>query len=370
MIKVKQTSQYSDDYVYDISLDGTFVNALGMNVLHNTDGFNFKLPDKYRYTDENPYISNGKGRNSVEGKSYTGLDADICEFEDKYMGSAYNGGINKMGLGLDEVVSSTINFSRKNYCDYFPENPYPEDVKMVGNTIKSKKMPEYIAKFLSKALRLLLQGKGKEFIDEYYAYFNKIYNYKIPLKDIASKGKIKKSLDEYIQGTKEVTKSGTTKSRQAWYELAIKHNVKVDNGDTIYYVNTGTSKSHNDIKKVTHYYEYVNGEKVEVTKDIEKQYKEYKKDKSNTLTKLKWMAKFKSNIIKDEEIIFNSILVPKYIISSDRDVFCDEKNGIEYNVAKYVDMFNKRIKPLLVCFSKEIREDILITNPKDIMLKV
>ena len=26
-------------YVYDISLDGTVVNALGMNVMHNTDGF-------------------------------------------------------------------------------------------------------------------------------------------------------------------------------------------------------------------------------------------------------------------------------------------------------------------------------------------
>lgn len=25
--------------VYDISLDGTFVNALGMNVVSNTDGF-------------------------------------------------------------------------------------------------------------------------------------------------------------------------------------------------------------------------------------------------------------------------------------------------------------------------------------------
>ena len=29
---------HSVGVVYDISLDGTFVNALGMNVLHNTDG--------------------------------------------------------------------------------------------------------------------------------------------------------------------------------------------------------------------------------------------------------------------------------------------------------------------------------------------
>jgi hypothetical protein len=44
-------------------------------------------------------------------------------------------------------------------------------------------------------------------------------------------------------------------------------------------------------------------------------------------------------------------------------VFCEE--GKEYNVAKYIDMFNKRITPLLVCFSKDIRGKILITDPKD-----
>ena len=47
----------TNDYVYDISLDGTFVNALGMNVLHNTDGFNFQMPTTFRYTNENPYTS-------------------------------------------------------------------------------------------------------------------------------------------------------------------------------------------------------------------------------------------------------------------------------------------------------------------------
>ena len=37
-----------DGYVYDISLDGTVVNALGLNVISNTDGFNFKLPKTFR----------------------------------------------------------------------------------------------------------------------------------------------------------------------------------------------------------------------------------------------------------------------------------------------------------------------------------
>ena len=33
----------TNDYVYDISLDGSVVNALGMNVISNTDGF--QLPN-------------------------------------------------------------------------------------------------------------------------------------------------------------------------------------------------------------------------------------------------------------------------------------------------------------------------------------
>ena len=33
----------TNDYVYDISLDGTVINALGMNVISNTDGF--QLPN-------------------------------------------------------------------------------------------------------------------------------------------------------------------------------------------------------------------------------------------------------------------------------------------------------------------------------------
>ena len=33
-----------------------------------------------------------------------------------------------------------------------------------------------------------------------------------------------------------------------------KDNIKVDMGDTLYYINTGKSKSQADVKKVTHYY--------------------------------------------------------------------------------------------------------------------
>ena len=352
-----------NDYVYDISLDGTVINALGNNVLSNTDGFNFKLPNEYRYTKENPYIGKGFNRNVTEGKEYTGFDADVAEFNDLFMRKF-------MGLGIDEVVDSTINFSRKNYCDYFPENPYPEDIKKVGNSIKSKKMAAFIQKFLDKALRLLLQKDGAGFLDEYYTHLERIYNYEIPLKDIASKGKVKKSIDAYIEDCKVITKAGRPKSRQAWMELAIKDGIKVDMGDTLYYINTGKSKSQADVKKIIHYYINVDNlfetERKDMKSVYEKEFKKFKKENpkyANITTLDQFIQKNYPNAVKEEEIVLNAMLLPQEIIDSETDVFC--KDGEEYNAPKYIDMFNKRIKGLLVCFKKEIRDKILITNPSD-----
>lgn len=341
-------------------------------IVGDTDGFNFRLPDEseYRYTKEHPYISTGLSRETEKDKEYTGFKADVAEFNDLYMCDKHYApnAVNKMGLGIDEVVNATINFSRKNYADYFPENPYPEDVKLVGNTIKSKKMPEYIAKFLAIGIRLLLRGKGQEFLEEYYKYVDKIYNYQIPLRDIATKGKIKKSLREYKKDVQTLTKAGRPKSRQAWYELAIKEGLNVDNGDTIYYVNTGKAKSHADVKKIKHYmYIDESGEKVDKTKEVEKDYKSWKKeDSSRKLSMEAYIAKYRPGVFLEDEIVLNCMLVPRNIIDKEEDTYCsDVSEDLEYNVDKYVDMFNKRITPLLVCFSKDIRSEILISNPKD-----
>lgn len=334
-------------------------------IVGDTDGFNFALPDdsKFRYTDEHPYIGKGLSRETKDGKEYTGYEADVAEFNDKYMCDMHyaQNAVNKMGLGIDEVVSATINFSRKNYADYFPDKPYPDDVKMVGNTIKSKKMPEYISKFLEKGIRQLLRGQGQAFLESYYDYIDKIYNYRIPLQDIASKGKVKKSIKEYIDDCNTITKAGRPKSRQAWMELAVKENLKVDLGDTLYYINVGKTKSQADVKKVTRYKERGENGEVDITTLIEKEWKTEKakewRDKSQMISQLH------PNARKEEEIVLNSLLVPREVIESDEEVFCDDNT--EYNVPKYIDQFNKRITPLLVCFSKEIRDKILVTNPSD-----
>lgn len=350
-------------------------NKLGYTpIVGDTDGFNFQLPknEQYRYTEEHPYISPGLSRETEKGKSYTGFKADVAEFNDLFMSDKHydKDAINKMGLGIDEVVNSTINFSRKNYSDYFPEEKFPNDVKMVGNTIKSKKMPEYISKFLEKGIRYLLRGKGQEFIEEYYAYIDKIYNYQIPLKQIASKGKVKKSIAEYVEDCKTITKAGRPKSRQAWMELLLLNNVNANMGETVYYINTGNSKSQADVKKVTHYYKsdgFFN-EKTDIKNVLEKEWKKDGTDgklapENKRLSFNDYVKKHHSDVTIEDEIILNCKLVPQNIIDSETDILCEE--GEEYNVPKYIDQFNKRITPLLVCFAPEIRNTILVTKPDD-----
>ena len=95
-------------YVYDISLDGTVVNALGLNIISNTDGFNFKLLETYRYTEEHPYISTGSSRETENGKKYVGFKADVAEFNDLYMCDKHyaSNAVNKMGLGINRICAA------------------------------------------------------------------------------------------------------------------------------------------------------------------------------------------------------------------------------------------------------------------------
>lgn len=279
----------------------------------DTDGFNFAIPD---HIDTITYVAKGNHWKTAKyepGTELRGLEAVLADFNETYMEG-------RMGLDIDDVCESTINFARKNYG-----NLIDGKVKLVGNSVKSKKMPVYIEEFLDKGIRLLLDGKGYEFIEWYYEYVDKIYNYQIPVAKIASKGKVKMSVDNYKNVyCREKTSAGNYKSRQAHMEIIIKEGLNVNLGDVIYYVNTGTAKSHADVKAI----------KNKETKQV-------------------------------EEIQFNCKLIPIDEIENNPDYTTDE-----YNVAKYLDAFNKRIKPLLVCFDPEIRSNIIIDLKKDKKTKV
>lgn len=279
----------------------------------DTDGANFALPEHINDIKYVVKANHWKTSKYEPGTELTGLEAVLADFNETYMEG-------RMGLDIDDVCDSTINFARKNYA-----NLIDGKVKLVGNSIKSKAMPVYIEEFLDKGVRLLLDGKGYEFIQWYYDYVSKIYNYEIPVAKIASKSKVKVTPDNYKNVyCRQKNKAGNLKARQAHMELILKHDLKVNLGDVIYYVNTGTAKSHADIKTI--------------------------KDK-----KTKQVV----------EVAFNCKLVPIDEIEKNPDYTTDE-----YNVAKYLDAFNKRIKPLLVCFDPEVRCDIIIDVYKDKKTKV
>jgi len=263
----------------------------------DTDGVNFSVPEG---RDSHTYI--GKGLNGLveEGKEYRGSEADVAEYNDLFMR-------NEMGLDTDGQWLATINVARKNYALLTDKGK----VKLTGNTIKSKKLQTYVAEFLDSGLSMLLDGKGQEFLDSYYNYVGKLYNKEIPIAKIANKARVKQSLDEYKVHITKRTKSGSFMSRQAHMELALANNLNVGLGDTIYYVNNGTRKSHGDVQK------------------------------------------------KKDEVVINCYHVDEKDIEQTPD-----KLG-EYNVPRYITAFNKRIEPLLVVFSPEIRDEILVENPED-----
>ena len=266
----------------------------------DTDGVNFSCPED---VDDRKYIGLGKNELVKKDKEYSGSEADVAEYNDLFMRG-------EMGLDTDGQWPSCINVARKNYALLMPNGT----VKLTGNSIKSKKLQGYLEEFIDVGLRLLLEGKGGEFVEYYYEYLTKIYNKEIPLAKIANKARVKQKVEAYKKRCTQRTKAGNLMSRQAHMELIIKENITVSLGDTIYYVNNGKVMSHGDVQR--------------------------KKKKDGT-----------------EEIILNS-----YLISEN-----DLESGAmgEYNVPRYISGFNKRVEPLLVCFKPEVRDSLLKKNPED-----
>ena len=287
----------------------------------DTDGVNFSSPPG---RESHTYIGKGLNDLVVEGKEYHGTEADVAEYNDLFMRG-------EMGLDTDGIWPSTINVARKNYALLTDKGK----VKLTGNTIKSKKLPTYVAEFLDHGLRLLLDGKGHEFLDYYYEYLEKIYNQQIPIAKIANKARVKQSINEYKVHITKKTKAGSLMSRQAHMELAIQHNLPVGLGDTIYYVNNGEKKSHGDVVKKN------------VWNATAQEKREYKAKYGKTMP------------ADDVDIQLNCYLIDEKDIENYPD-----KLG-EYNIARYISSFNKRIEPLLVVFHPDIRDEILIEDPAD-----
>jgi hypothetical protein len=286
----------------------------------DTDGVNFETPPNI---DEHTYLGKGYNELTEVDKEYKGIEADTAEFNDIFMR-------NEMGLDIDYVAPSCINVSRKNYIIKMMKKG-KEKIKLTGNTIKSKKLQQYIVEFLDEGLKYLLNGDGHAFVELYYDYVNRIYNKEIPLAKIANKSRVKQSLEDYKKHIKKTTKAGSLMSRQAHMELILESNYPAGLGETIYYVNNGVKKSSGDVTKIS---------------------KPTKKQKEEFLAKNGFE-------IPNDFIEINCYMIPEKEITNNPDLKGD------YNVARYLSNFNKRLEPLLCVFKTDIRDDILIEDPKD-----
>ena len=320
-----------------------------------TDGVNFQIPDKtnIRVSDE------GATEGAIEGaiedmwkyNNKIGIQALIELFNDTEMPKPY------MSVDDDGEYVSCLNLARINYGTLSlvkdkKSGEMKEKIKLTGNTIKSKAMPEYIEEFIDKGLNLILHGKGKEFVDYYYDYAEDIRYMQIPLKKIASKSKVKVSLKGYKNRGKD--KNGRNKAMQAHMELLIKRREEQaielfekhkDNleynrekeemlstddkmkliinymppepalDDVVYYVNTGYVKSHGDSKEI--------------------------KDKETG------------------ELRMASTLISK------KDLQENPNMTGTYNYEKYLASFNTRVNSILVGFEPDIAKKILVSIIKD-----
>lgn len=286
----------------------------------DTDGVNFMAPngieDNFRYV--------GKGLNSEveKDKIYTGVQAVVAEFNDLYMQD-------EMALGLDGMWPATANLKRKNYALLESDGA----ISLTGNTIKSKKMPVYIEEFIDKAFILLLNNKPYDFIKFYYSYIEKIYNKQIPLAKIATKAKVKKTVDAYK--TRGNNKNGKSLPMQAHMELIIRNNVQVNLGDTIFYVNNGNKKSDGDVKTIHTWHASAKEQKL------------YKINNGIPMPPDKTETVINCYLLNESDMEENPMMLG------------------DYNAPRYIAMLNSRIKGLLVVFKKEIRSKILINTPEE-----
>lgn len=350
----------------------------------HTDGVFFSINDAdltYKYL--------GKGINWLVSKEkvYEGIAAYVAEYNDLYMKGI-------MGLDIDEIVESVINFSKGNYFYYkIAKNKktgeMEDKLEIVGGAIIKKTQSEYITEFVDNEVLTLMKNQPVSFINSYWDYINKIYSKKLNLKTIASKAKIKKSKEEYLEHIKGVNKNGQPLNRQVHMEMLIQAGVDFEIGDTVYYVNTGSSIKDKDSSSVNTTFATYEVTNVDIN-TIDNLFKTNNRKRIkdfllnlhadgnltvnskildgdleailsdiNTWKNVKYKVKnLKKGIFVDfikTDYIINCTLVDEYTSGEE----------IKYNSDLYIHKFNSAVHPLFVVFKPEVRNKLMITKPED-----
>ena len=350
----------------------------------HTDGVFFSINDvdlEYKYT--------GRGINWLvtKGKEYVGIAAHVAEYNDSFMKGI-------MGLDIDEIVESVINFSKGNYI-YLKEvkdkktGEVTNKIEVIGGAIIKKTQSEYITEFVDKEVIKLMQNKPLEFINAYWDYIKKIEEQKINVKLIASKAKIKKTKAEYLQHIKGTNKNGAPLNRQVHMELLINNDLDIELGDVVYYVNSGKSKDDKDsLSPATTFATCELGELdlKQINNVIKTRNPEYIKtfllgiynrglltvnqkvldgDIYAILDDIDKWKNIKTKIRNLKKGVFVDFIKVEYVINcSIIDSFSDSQT-VNYNTDLYINKFNSAVHPLFVCFKPEIREKLMINSYED-----
>jgi len=315
-----------------------------------TDGINFQIPEKtnIRVVNGDVYYNQPEDTINVMWNYYgeTGIHALIDKYNNEEMRPPY------MKVDNDGENISCLNLSRINYATLTLKKDKKtginkEKIKLTGNTIKSKVMPDYIEEFIDKGLDLILHGKGKEFVEYYYNYVDDIRYMRIPLVKIASKSKIKTTISAYLKRGKD--KNGRDKGKQAHMELLIEKRNKTINELFEKHLESFNIPINKNLTIEEKYKYVINYMPKEPELDSVVYYVNcgYKKSHGDT-------CRLIDKITGEER--FAAVLI---------DLNNPENNPKLYNYEKYIDAFNKRVSTLLVGFKPEVAKKILVKLDKN-----
>lgn len=316
-----------------------------------TDGVNFAIP-KY----SNIRISENKGEDVILDneipieeawvyKGKTGIAALIAKFNAEEMIPPF------MSVDNDGEFISCYNLKRINYATLSlsknkKTGQMEEKIKLTGNSIKSKAMPEYCEDFFDKGLNLILHGKGKEFADYYYDYSDLIRYNQIPLKKIASKSRIKSTLKAYQnRGT---DKNGKPKAKQAHMELLLEKrnnlilSIFEEHKSELTLSKSEEKLSLKDKQKLVADFMPPEPELDSIVYFVNTGYKMSDGNSAMVIDKNTGLERYASIIITEDELKDNPNMLG------------------EYNVPRYLAAFNKKVQSILGGFKPEVEKKLLV----------
>lgn len=323
-----------------------------------TDGVNFSYPLETNLDMEgNVMDSSVLIEEAWRYGDKTGISALVSKYNEEELPKPF------MKIDDDGSWVSTLILSRINYANLTEEkfNPKknkldPPKVKLTGNTIKSRVMPEYIEDFISKGLRMILDGKGQEFVEYYYDYAAQIYYCQIPLRKIATKKRYKNSVHEYLN--RGLNKNGKPKNKMAHMELVIMD--RYLKGLEIYR-NQGNEVQFNLADLLAEDKEKRTAAE-KLIKDIMSKVKDLMPPEPEIGSMLYYVNTGTKKSQADSEIIFDETLgherICSRLIDSEQIEMNPDYTG-PYNVEKYLESFNSKVKLLIGGFSENVQKKLL-----------